>query len=441
MSTFYQEVPAVAPVAVDEIASEANHISTPIPASDPIKQKYLRIDVDLSLKPQNFCCKPAAPKFEALASAFYETIFASSHSAGEETLLSDVRFLNNQFIAAANEAFNRHCAFVLSPAQLYLLILQQVSGHVGANSKELKSQFLNTTAMTKAGSSDEKIDLFVEIPLCPSKDNWMEAIQQMQTQIRENTIPDVYNLFSIDHFECSTLSEQIAGHITLMNTCKNYFSYYFMTLCGIPYFLLEGSKEDWLLLQQKTVELLSHKILPRLRDFWLPALTVVLEKIIAAYDGERDVDFWNCFYKRDSTKGSGRYTYISGWINCFFPFQKESKPVSASSFREREPTNDEATNPFCEPYMNSLFYRSKSQEEIADGLDHTHMPSGVTSTSAKWIRLGEEIDLSVCSGFIGFTVEQQEQGHGGAIRPEVGWWVGRTKPSTAKERFYSNMRG
>ena len=119
-------------------------------------------------------------------------------------------------------------------------------------------------------------------------------------------------------------------------------------------------------------------------------------------------------------------------------------------------------NPFCEPYVDSIFYRSigqmklkpkkvkqeqektdedendeedeedeyeedEEEEQIVDGLDHSQMPGGVTSTTAKWIRLGEQIELSVSSGFIGFFVVETDQGHGGALRPEVGWWIGKVR--------------
>jgi len=49
----------------------------------------------------------------------------------------------NGFVAAAAEAFSRHYPLVMAPQHVWMMILQGVSMHVGENSEEMRSKWVN----------------------------------------------------------------------------------------------------------------------------------------------------------------------------------------------------------------------------------------------------------------------------------------------------------
>jgi hypothetical protein len=382
-------------------------------------ESMMRIDINLNLsKPAvvvrlgTFLAagnkKPNSAKEEIL-----------SHSPLPDRGISN-SFIVHQFISCAHQAFDQHIGFVLAPQQLFLLILQQIALHVNQNAQELRAQFVR---------HEGKKDLVVDVPMNPTVEQWAGAMQSIRQQIGENTVPDTLQLFSLQEFSTISENEKIAGDIALMDTCQEFFSYRFRTLCGIPFFILEGTVEDWESLREKAEQIIVRKTLPEFSARWLPALLPTLDKIIKARKGEEnDKAFWESFYKRDAQRGSGGCTFVSGWINCFFPL-----------------TQTKFANPFCEAFSNVPLYlkkieqlssisegtirTSKEGEEEQDddnrkeGMDKADFPSGFSTVPVTWHRLGEEIPLKVNSGFICGIYNEDER----FIRPEVGWWITSSK--------------
>lgn len=370
-------------------SNEDSHSSVPIslPIALPADSALLPIDPSLLRSAKE--PRLSQINLQSLSTnAVFKKIYASSLE--ESTMISTGHLLKNQFLAAANVAFDSHLGFVLNPSQLFLLLTQQVALHVNQHAEELRAQFV---------SHDGKKELSMEIPATPTKEEWEEIIGTFQAQIGANTVPDTRELLSLEGFESATLSEKIAGEVCLMDLCQQFFEYKMYTRCGIPYFILEGTVSDWELLRQKTEEVITRKTLSSLRDFWLPAILPVLDKLVRAKKSEElDRTFFENFYKRGAKGGSGGYTFVNGWINVFFPL-----------------TNEKERNKFCLPYDS----RTTLESSPRDGLDVQDFTTGIASAPVLWTRMGEKIPMRFCAGFVGGKVI-----HENCVRPEVAWWVG-----------------
>lgn len=312
----------------------------------------------------------------------------------------------NAFLHSANVAFDKHLGFVLAPQQIFVLILQSVAMHVNQNAEALRPEFVKHSG---------KESITIEVTPNPTETEWEAIIDRFQAAIASKTIEDTAELTSLIDFSCATKTEQIAGNVCLMDMVQQYFRYTMMTMCGIPYFILEGSMEDWVLLRERAERLISQKTLPTFASAWLPALLPTLDKIVEQRSGAPvDIAFWNSFFKRGATKGSGAFSYISGWVNVFFPIAIRG-----------------GLNYHCKPFSDQELYIAEIQQKDCKGtgLDVNYFPSGVSSAPVEWVRLdlGTTQQVEFKSGFITGTFKE------GHIRPEVAWWVTAT-PSSKSEK-------
>ena len=67
------------------------------------------------------------------------------------------------------------------------------------------------------------------------------------------------------------------------------------TQCGIPEIRLNGEKNDWERVKNRSNKLIN--ILPEFKE-WLVGLNEILDHFINAFDDKIDKEFWNSIYKR-----------------------------------------------------------------------------------------------------------------------------------------------
>lgn len=348
----------------------------------------------------------------------------------------------NQFLGSACLSFANHLGFVLAPQHLFILIVQAISAHVSHHIEELRHEYVaHTSGKQSLTVETDKLEL--------NHDDWIDIIKTFNDQIAAKTVQGAYELFStIDQFSTATDAEITASHIALMDTCQGYFSFDLYTMCGIPNFILEGSLHDWELLRSTAESIISRKTLPSLANVWLPALLPVLDKICETYRHQSignitsiDKPFWESFFKRGSVNGSGGYTYISGWVNCFFPVDPKGN-----------------TNTYCEPYQVGALYLSKLAGETeqdlmmkkracknriarTDGTEGKGIEmflSGCSTAPVTHTNLATQMveRLQVMSGFIGGSLTHHDNDNK-FIRPEVSWWV----VATARPEPLNNLAG
>lgn len=310
----------------------------------------------------------------------------------------------NGFLNAAMTAFANHHPVSFSPDHFWILVLQAVSQHVNGNAEALRSKFVRHEG--KIALRVRRDNFLRGSPL----NDWVEVVREFAQQIDANLAPGVADRLSA-RFGTTGLNEELASRIAVMEMCKTYFDYTMLTMCGIPSVTLEGSLEDWETLCQKSEELVREMCLPSFSQWWLPILMPVLEKVAASARGDVDADFWQSFVKRGSTHGSGAHSFISGWINCLFPF-----------------VGNGAKNVWCQPYKAGAdwvrYAQGKTWERNgpfgkAWGPNEDAFPKGLAEAPVVWSYLGSEIQMQFVSGFLATSQHPKTL----ALRPEIGWAI------------------
>ena len=321
------------------------------------------------------------------------------------------------FISCTLKAWSEHYPLRLKCEHLWLLILQGVAVHVDKNAEKLREKYV---------THDGKMKLCVDISANPSTKEWETTIQNFVSQIDKNTVKDTCELFECD-FTTSTITEKLAAKVTIMDICKNYFSYMCFTRCGFPEITLAGKKQDWEKLKAKTEQLLETKVDKQFGDEWGKALIPVLDRFIDAFDGKIDAVFWNSMIKRGATGGSGGYSWYSGWFNILFPFLTDKK------------------NPMCVPYSDKHSYVQSGFVKRGIGYGEnkqTDYPIGLSSAPVTWNKMGQMIEMKFLAGFVGFTSTEierkQDEKDKETIKtyelcPNVAWCVATEKKDKKKE--------
>ena len=116
---------------------------------------------------------------------------------------------------------------------------------------------------------------------------------------------------SMNNFNTTGAVEQRCSVVGMMKLFDDYYNYRVVTNCGIKQIQLRGTVEDY------------QRVLYRIKEsdkfdlgWWKKELVYVLEKIIAAYNGAVDTDFWRNMYVTDAGTSN-----VHGWINVLFPYK------------------------------------------------------------------------------------------------------------------------
>jgi len=311
-------------------------------------------------------------------------------SGGRSTICS--------FIEASVTAWSNHYPIRFKPEHIWLLILQGVAVHVDQNAEKLRKKYVNHEGKK---TLTVRRDGFV---LGSDKNDWEGVIEEFVEQIDANTVKDTVQLFDCD-FSGSTMMEKICTKVTIMDICKNYFSYRMMTGCGFPQITLDGTKEDWIRLKQKTSALLKDKVDKEFGSRWGSALLPLLDRFIAAFDGNIDCLFWNSMIKRGAVRGSGGYSFFSGWFNILYPFMGNT-----------------SKNRYCVPYAMEKEYVQQGLtgwRQGGRGGDVNDYPTGLAKAPVSWDYHGKELELQFVAGFVGY----QQDAKSLEICPNLGWCI------------------
>eukprot|EP01083_Nonionella_stella_P013084 36911_1 len=310
------------------------------------------------------------------------------------------------FLVSALTAWSKHYPFRFKPEHIWLLVLQGVAVHVDQNAEKLRSKYVK---------HDGKKTLEIEISANPPHEEWVSVVEGFVAQIDKNTVKDTCELFDCD-FTCSTITEKLAAKITVMDICKNYFDFRCSTCCGFPQVTIDGTRDDWCKLKDKVTKLLKSKVDKKFGSQWGAALLPLLDRFIAAFDGDIDCVFWNSMIKRGSTAGSGAYSYYCGWINILFPFL------------------DSRWNRYCVPYSMDKAYveqgftlHGSGGWGVEAGGDVEDYPTGLASAPVIWNNNGCIIPMKFLAGFVGFIQDPKTL----ELVPNVAWCV--AKAMTDKE--------
>ncbi|XP_065643150.1 uncharacterized protein LOC136074784 [Hydra vulgaris] len=228
--------------------------------------------------------------------------------------------LGNSLIGALYDAYKNHYAISIRPDDVWLTIIIELAEYVDEHAEEMRDLFVN---------HEGKKELNVGSNVCGNTVNdWAGLIKKMSDLIYDNTKADLRD-FIEPQFTTTTPNDSLIARVSLMGTMKNYFSYRFGLICGIPQVTLMGTIGDWVKLKEKIVELGKRfaEKQPEL-GWWSKILVPIADKFIESYNGIRNESFWqSCidFHAargRRSCKPNKNYkeSYFTGWALAFSPF-------------------------------------------------------------------------------------------------------------------------
>ncbi len=296
----------------------------------------------------------------------------------------------HSFLSALHYCFAQHRPLSISPDMIWLMITQSVCLHIELNAELLRDRIV---------FHDKKKNIKVRndsLVIGNSRNKWHDVFPSFSDSIKKYTCKDFYRL-AIPKFSTTTLNENLAYQITLMDAVNSYFDYIVDTECGIPSIIIEGKKNDWQWILNNIDEFNKYGL-----GEWTKELKPILKQFIEARKGNINKNFWKSIYmlKEDCTD-----IYISGWIMKFFPYKYENGSLIQNS-------NISKSYDYCNIKFNSI-------------------PGGISSAKFKWNYMSpfqdfvQVYNMELGAGFIGISQDSNNY----ALRPEINWY-----------RLYSNFR-
>jgi hypothetical protein len=239
---------------------------------------------------------------------------------------------NNNFLNTFLLAYNNHGDIVISPDEIWIMIMLFLSNYIDENAEKLRSQFVKHEGQQKLQVKEYPSSLEGSIEM---EKHWDYFFEQIIKQINENTIEGTVEALECN-FSTTTKIHKLISTATIMNSFKKYFEYSrAMFLCGINNVLFTGTRNDWTLLLNKTLALTKYDVGGVLIKY-VEHMKIILNEFINTYDGNVNSTFWNKIMdiEKESPHGSGEgKTYISGWILNFFGLYEKTNFRDVPSYK------------------------------------------------------------------------------------------------------------
>jgi hypothetical protein len=209
-------------------------------------------------------------------------------------------------IQALHQCFAAHVALSLRPDTLWYFIVHQVAEFVRQHADDCARLFTD-----KPGEKQE-IRVRDDSLLYDGPSDWMRSINLVRDPLREKITDRTMELF-LPTFSTSTIEDETALLVTLMDVVSPYYEFVWETRCGVPQIRLEGDQSDWRNLYDSTDALARE--FPGLSGYFTDLLSVLQTIAQTAAGANPDEEFWRSIYKYDDGSGG---PYVTGWITAFF---------------------------------------------------------------------------------------------------------------------------
>jgi hypothetical protein len=222
-------------------------------------------------------------------------------------------------IAAFALAYDHHLPLRLSLDVLWLSIVQAVSQWVnlrdhGANSEKYRSVFV---------AHADNINLQVEVPAAWQVNrkliDWAAVVSQLGAMTAEHVRGGIVEACA-PQFSTTNAASAVACSIAVLDIVKTYFNYNMISKCGLGEVELAGTAEDWIALRTRATNLQSALgEVGAVLAPWFTQLDGTLAELAATAGGRApDRRFWQHAYSKETRRGSGGGTFLSGWFLHFF---------------------------------------------------------------------------------------------------------------------------
>lgn len=322
------------------------------------------------------------------------------------------------FVQAAQLAYSEHRPLTISPDMVWLMIVQGFALHVNENAEALRKRFVDFDGKTNI---DVQRNDFIK----GNPDNdWESVFPEFSYKIGEYTGQTLKDLVVAD-FSTSGNIEKAAFEVSLMDAMDHYFSYSFSILCGIPEIKLEGTPEDWALIEQKAQQLAQYDL-----DWWIKDLAPILREFTAAAKGNVNQRFWEDIFKLDYIDVvCGEEPSMTGWIVKFFPYLPGHK-AGEDEIAGR--------NPLVGVDMETFFQKGRKGKRVYSGpkIAGGDFATGLSKAEFLLNDNGQLYKMEFNAGFIGISQDHTTK----ALRPEMGWAVIDTNQPPSKEEIEQYLK-
>ena len=174
--------------------------------------------------------------------------------------------LENGFVNTVCEAYNHHYDLVLRPDNVWLAILIQFASYVQCNAEDLRKVFVNHD-----GKQELTVVAAGTLHNAPYDQMALSMVEQISANLKDASIKE----WALPNFSTTTLTDQVVGAISLMATMKEYFSYKFCLECGLTKVTMDGTVEDWEVIERKVQRLLEFDNKSNHMQKWVSLLAPV----------------------------------------------------------------------------------------------------------------------------------------------------------------------
>jgi len=230
------------------------------------------------------------------------------------------------FFSAIIACYNNHWILKTSPDDWWNVIAKTIAQAIDENGdKEKVREFFV--------DHDEKKEIKIIVPHLATIDySWL--FDQFSTGIRENIKTPRYVDLMEANFSTTTSNQLISSQVMIMSSMQKYFTFSCGTKCGIPGVEMEGTKEDWEKLVDKTKEL--EKLLEAVMEDielgdWFTKTMNILNNLLNTYNGNPDTKWWSHILSWNETYGSGSRSWWSGWMIDFLMAGDAEEPIHFKS--------------------------------------------------------------------------------------------------------------
>ncbi len=335
-----------------------------------------------------------------------QTIKIDAASQGTGMLVKS--FQANAIAEAMVRAYADHRPLVLSPDMIWLLIMQGFSAHIDTNSERMRPYFVDFKGKQlieiKRGADWIKGN--------PNND-WPGIFEEFGQKIAQKTKNGIASTCT-PQFTTTGIAEKAAFEVSLMQSMKHYFDYKFTVSCGIPEITLEGTPEDWELLEKHAAELAQFDL-----GWWINPLKPILAEFTKASKGEVNADFWDNMVKyRSYSIVCSSQPFLSGWMLHFFPYyQGEPNPWVANPAQVKQFETAFTSN---EKEKKNLERKIVKPEQFGlPTLTVSDLPSSMSAAPIEFNYHETPYNYELLAGVIGIRQDDQTL----ALRPEFGWRV------------------
>ena len=355
---------------------------------DEIKEKYHKMDLSLA----QMYIDEETRKIEKAEYAYKWIEWRTVRNYTENLYFEQTQ---NGLVNAFLMSYNNHLPLKISPDMLHIALQQIISTFVNNNAKELRELFVE---------HEEKKSLVVGL-MTTDFGEFSQAMNRLiQSSIKN---PEFLDNLRPEYSTTTTLITSISAML-VMNTLKEYFSYEFVCMCGIPSVILEGTQEDWHMLNKK-YNYLKQMFIGKANkelDEWFPCMDKIMELFIgirkSATEGIIDAtEYQKEMFSRVISLvpyGSGGETKLGGWISVLVPYTENNKIIKNIS--KIPCLNIDMTE---EKYCNGIsewdcYGRQDKLSEYYLGRTWSSLQNSLYETPVKFTLNNVSYDTIVCAG-------------------------------------------